>query len=197
MTQEVGAGKGYTSQNPLHSQFLRILTSHPEHTQDGRQCCPFRLPQIYSHIKNRTPHIHTATPHKPHYYRYRGSKCGHSDIFPQRFNCELWICLYLPKIRNNKTGFTFLENCVSKNKKKQFTPCHQHNSSVFRVASLEKTHKQGQQPSQRWKMAEEDAQTVASVHPKEQLTKQNIYLRGKASAQGAGCLLGSIILGTH
>lgn len=74
--------------------------------------------------------------------------------------------------------------------------CHQHTSGVLRAAPLVKTHKQGQRLPRRGKLAGEDPQTVVSVSPKEQVTMQTVYLRGGTSAQGAGNVLGSIVLGT-
>lgn len=82
-------------------------------------------------------------------------------------------------------GFTFLENCMSKNEKNSFYPCHQHNSSVFGAASLVTIHKQGWPLPQRQKVVEEDAQAVISVNPGEQLEKQTTHLRGQDLSPGS------------
>ena len=82
-------------------------------------------------------------------------------------------------------GFIFLENCMSKNKKNSLHPCHQHNSSVFRAASLAKTQKQGRPLPQRQKMAEEDPQAMISGNSTEQLTKQTAHLRGRDLSPGS------------
>ena len=118
--------------------------------------------------ENRTPSHHTH-PYPPQTTLLQGVEGQNVDVvtfFFRDAGCEVWVCLYLPKIPNKNTGFTFLEKCTTKNKKNSLNPCHQHHSSALRGMSLVKTHKQGQHPPQGQKMAEGDLQTTISVDPK-------------------------------
>lgn len=150
------------------SKFLRILISHLEHPQDRQQCCPLKVPWNLQPLQKTEPPPAIPTYH-PQTTPLQGVEGQNMDVvtfFFRDAGCKVWVCLYLPKIPNKNTGFTFLEKCTTKNKKNSLNPCHQHHSSALRGMSLVKTHKQGQHPPQGQKMAEGDLQTTISVDPK-------------------------------